>query len=129
MMRSKVDLPHPDGPITETNSPRSISRSMSCRAMVCCPEARKTLLTSWSDTTGTRCAMLRFPTMPPLLQHDMLAERDGQEKEATHERGDHDGGPQFGGAGNIILVEIEDGAAEPIAHARGQFADDSTDDA
>jgi hypothetical protein len=29
----QVDFPHPDGPISETNSPGSISRSMSCSAL------------------------------------------------------------------------------------------------
>ena len=31
--RSNVDLPQPDGPISETNSPGSIARSISCSAV------------------------------------------------------------------------------------------------
>ena len=31
--RSSVDFPHPDGPISETNSPGSIDRSISCSAV------------------------------------------------------------------------------------------------
>src|ERR1041384_5208093 len=34
MMRSSVDLPQPDGPISDTNSPGSISRSIPCSAVV-----------------------------------------------------------------------------------------------
>ena len=34
MMRRSVDLPHPDGPISETNSPFAIVRSIPRRAIV-----------------------------------------------------------------------------------------------
>ena len=34
MIRSSVDLPQPDGPMSETNSPRAMSRSMPDRAVV-----------------------------------------------------------------------------------------------
>ncbi len=32
-MRSSVDLPQPDGPISDTNSPGASARSMSCSAV------------------------------------------------------------------------------------------------
>ena len=37
MIRSRVDLPHPEGPISETNSPGAMSRSMPWSATVRAP--------------------------------------------------------------------------------------------
>src|SRR5919204_3214389 len=48
-IRSSVDLPQPEGPISETNSPGSISRSMPVSATV--PPSKR-FETSWSETTA-----------------------------------------------------------------------------
>ena len=52
MMRSRVDLPQPEGPISATNSPRSIVRSMSCNAMTEPRFAVNVLFTPCSSTAG-----------------------------------------------------------------------------
>ena len=51
--RSSVDFPQPDGPISETNSPASIARSISCSA-VTLPFA-KVFVSPLSATTVMRC--------------------------------------------------------------------------
>src|SRR6187399_161413 len=45
MIDRNVDLPHPDGPETETYSPRAISRDTESSARVSSPSLRNTLLT------------------------------------------------------------------------------------
>ena len=39
MIRNSVDLPQPDGPISDTNSPRLMSRSIPSRAVIVRPVA------------------------------------------------------------------------------------------
>ena len=48
MIRSSVDFPHPDGPISEMNSPGAMSRSMSCSAVT---PVRKDFVRPWIETT------------------------------------------------------------------------------
>src|ERR1051326_2201163 len=49
MIRSSVDLPHPDGPISETNSPGSIARSMS-RSATTSPRSKRLVKLARSTT-------------------------------------------------------------------------------
>jgi hypothetical protein len=48
-IRSSVDLPHPDGPINETNSPGRTSRSIDCSAVT--PPAPNDFVTFCRETT------------------------------------------------------------------------------
>src|SRR5262245_12107567 len=52
-MESRVDLPHPDGPETETYSPTLMSTDTPSSARVSSPSARKTLLTLSSRISGS----------------------------------------------------------------------------
>jgi hypothetical protein len=52
--RSSVDLPHPDGPTTVTNSPASMDRLTSVSATV--PVGNR-LVTPWSASVRVRSAM------------------------------------------------------------------------
>src|ERR1051326_6629118 len=58
-MASSVDFPHPEGPLMDTNSPRSISRCMPASACVSTSSLMKTLLrfSRWMSDI----ASLRFP--------------------------------------------------------------------
>ena len=63
MIRSSVDLPHPDGPISETNSPSSIVRSMPWSAVVWpnvfeTPLISTTLASSHATFSGARRTMI-----------------------------------------------------------------------
>ncbi len=54
MVRRRVDLPQPDGPINDTNSPLPISRSIPLRATVVPDPTAKVLPTPARLTTGWR---------------------------------------------------------------------------
>ncbi len=62
-------------------------------------------------------------------QEEHLGYPDQREEPDAHDRGHDDGGPELRRARDVELVEIEDRAAEPIANARRQLADDRADDA
>ena len=118
MTRSSVDLPQPEGPISEMNSPRPTSRSMSwsavtpplpnvfvtpCgrdddrvrRAHTSCSGARRT--TSFSTSTTTR-----KNEMPSSAAIRFVAQR-------------------FSGSSDVVLVEVDDRAAEAVLD-RGRAA-------
>src|SRR4029078_12743972 len=50
--RSSVDLPHPDGPMSDTNSPVPTVRSMPSSATVIPARDVNVLSTPWSSTIG-----------------------------------------------------------------------------
>ena len=124
MIRSSVDFPHPDGPISETNSPGAISRSMSCSAVTPVPKTfvrpliETTLaaaLTRGAPARGARRASRRArpttnKTMPSTAADDV---RRPQERRLER----------------VVLVEVEDRAAETVLDRRGRLADDRADHA
>ena len=52
-MRTKVDLPQPDGPTTQRNSRRWVTRSMSFKATVTPPSALRKVFVSFSTRRAT----------------------------------------------------------------------------
>src|ERR1700759_4691373 len=79
--RSSVDFPHPDGPISETNSPASSSRSMSWSAVTF--PCANVFVTSWMETTligqpavGRSRDVLRCAVHDELLGADHDQEED-----------------------------------------------------
>ena len=75
MTRSSVDLPQPDGPMSEMNSPRRMSRSMPLSAVVTAAPLVKTLSTPSMRTTG---GCWSIPVIPP--------PRPGRPRRATSSR-------------------------------------------
>src|SRR6185312_13921246 len=62
--------------------------------------------------------------------NDELLGQDDEEKEGDAEkRGDDVGRPQALRRARVVLVEVEDRAAEPVLDRRRQLADDRADDA
>src|ERR1700759_715517 len=84
--RSSVDLPHPDGPISETNSPASSSSSMSWSAVTF--PCANVFVTSWMETTLIlvapsslrSCDVLRCAVDDELLDPDHDQEEDDPER-------------------------------------------------
>ncbi len=67
MMRSSVLLPQPDGPMSETNSPRRMSRSIPASAVVTtAPPVRKVLSTSRMRTIASAPPSPAPPISPAL---------------------------------------------------------------
>src|SRR4051794_34014614 len=72
-MRSRVDLPQPDAPIRQTNSPSSMVRSTRARASISSSPAAKRLLTPRIASRVSReklAMMLRAPAQQPIRDHD-----------------------------------------------------------
>src|SRR5262245_40738600 len=80
---SKVDLPHPDGPTTEKNSPRAISRSIGPSA--CTPGCP-----SWAAKTLVRPRRLKWPfalaPMPDPSFDELQAGIEGCSKDENEQR-------------------------------------------
>ena len=137
MTRSSVDLPQPDGPMSETNSPGAMSRSMPLSATVSRPPSRvvNTLSTPRIRTTaaGVRpgrpapAGHASTPGRPRRTMH--LRDADHEEEHDPEHAGDEDRRPQLLGPGDVVLVEGRDHAPEPLRDAAGVLADDGADDA
>ena len=126
--RSSVDLPQPDGPISETNSPGWRSRSMSWRACVWPPS--KVFVTCsietaagwsvcviglrsrWVGARSRDVAPGRARTTSALDDHD-----DAEEDDPEHGRDDVRR-PERRRVERVVLVEVEDRAAEPVLDRR-----------
>src|ERR1700761_3572113 len=65
-MRSRVDLPQPDGPSRQTNSPARTSRSTPDRATVRRPRRRNVLATDWMRTSAPVTCVLAVAVPAPL---------------------------------------------------------------
>src|SRR5215213_5843904 len=140
--RRSVDLPQPDGPMSETNSPSRIEKSMSSRAWVRPAAVSKTLLTPLISTTalpraspGPCCTSAVMPASPDGgvgtgTKREELQEPDGdEERQAQERRGEHRR-PQLLGPGDVLLVEVEDRAAQAELAAAGvPLPHDRPDDA
>src|SRR5580765_7975282 len=76
MMRRSVDLPQPEGPINETNSPCSICRLMSCSAVVwLAPAEPNILLTDVIETTDISAFQLAH-----VSRHEFFDERSEERR-------------------------------------------------
>src|SRR5947207_13207019 len=70
-MRSSVDLPQPEAPIRQTNSPLLMRRSTWCNASTLSSFMKKVLLTSLIRRKGRRSTMmLRAPAQDPVVERD-----------------------------------------------------------
>src|SRR5262249_50332092 len=152
MIRSSVDLPQPDGPISDTNSPGSISRSIPCTAVV----SPNRFVTSLICTTliadapdgrrvdrSVRTAVRAEPVRPEgddasvvscevlrRAPHDeFLRDQDDEEEGDAEGRGDHVGRPEPGRLRRVVLAVVDDLPAEAVLDRRRQLADDRADDA
>ena len=67
MIRSSVDLPQPDGPISETNSPAAMSRSIPASAVVI----------GWSPRANTLSTPARRTTGWSVMRAGLLGRRSG----------------------------------------------------
>src|ERR1041384_1443327 len=104
MMRSSVDLPHPDAPSRHTNSPAPTERSISRKASTGATAAGKLLSTPATRRIGGPAAcsggalgkssgmMLRAPAQEMVAQ----PEQDPVGHEAGHADDDHAGDHQIG---------------------------------
>src|SRR6185369_3104114 len=134
MSRSSVDLPQPDGPMSETNSPGAIERLMSSRAVVRPPAVSKTLLTPEIATTLVPGCPLTSASpegrVRPAAKREQLQQPDGDEEGQAEQRGGDHRRPELLRTGDVLLVEVEDRAPESeLAAARVPLPHDRPDDA
>src|SRR4051812_20807157 len=115
-MRSKVDLPQPEAPIRQTNSPLFTRRFASRSASMRSPSNSNCLLKPFSSRIGTVASdMVRAPAQQTLAEphHDAVG------KEARDADHDHAGDDDLGAR---QLPRFHDDRAEPRLHA-GHLAD------
>src|SRR4051812_19280645 len=151
-IRSNVDFPQPDGPISDTNSRSPISRSIPCSATVC-PNRRETpssctTLTAESpdgrridrsvqtaaraeparpDADSASAVSYEVLRRPP---HDELLGEQDDEEEGDPERGSyHVGRPQTPRLRRVVLAEVDDLGAEAVRDRRRKLPDQRADDA
>src|SRR5262245_43302208 len=128
-MRSSVDLPHPEGPMTETNSPASTVRETARSASVGPARLSNVLSTPASSMMGEPiddlgCGRGARPGHDAPLDggHDLV------EDDPDH-RGHENGGPEIGRAPVVVLGGIDDHHAHAESTAHRQLAHDGADDA
>src|SRR4051794_39606373 len=120
-MRSSVDLPQPEGPIRQMNSPFSIRSEASDSAVMASVPKAKRLVTCLTSRMGSmvparagsaaeRSSMLRAPAQQPAPKHLHQLVGDKAEQTDRHHAGDDDLG-----AGE--LPRLHDDGAEPGLHA------------
>src|SRR4051812_20906268 len=99
-IRSSVDLPQPEGPIRQMNSPFSIRSEASASAVIASAPKAKRLVTCWTSRIGSmvtarggtaeRSSMLRAPAQQPPSQHLHHLVGDEAEQADGHHAGDDD---------------------------------------
>src|SRR5687768_5704711 len=130
MSRSSVLLPQPDGTMRLTNSPRPISRSIPLSAVVtACPAGPKRFSTPLTRTTGAPVPSGCIGQRPPPAQDDELTDADQPVEGDPQHRAGEDGGPQLLRTADVLVVEVDDGAAQPVPNLSMPLADDGPDDA
>src|SRR5258706_3689801 len=119
-MRSSVDLPQPEAPIRQTNSPLPTISSTLCSASMRSLSMTNVLLTSRTWRNGRRSAMvLRAPAQDVIVQrHDQPVAQEPGDADDDH-AGDHEVGARQGPA-------IHDHRAETRGYA-GHFANHDQD--
>src|SRR5688572_23214365 len=99
--RRSVLLPHPDGPMRLTNSPRPMVRSIPDSAVVTAlPPALNSLSSAETRTTGSSGSVIgpssrRFGDGAPAAQGDQLRQADEAEEDDAENGTGEDGGPQL----------------------------------
>src|SRR5687768_12221863 len=145
MSRSSVDLPHPDGPMREMNSPASIWRSIASSAFVRPPLASKILSTPATSTTGlgAGCDGRVWVSLMasskgrssggragPAAEREELCDPNREEERQAKQRRREDRGPELLRGAAVLLVEVQDRPSEAeLAAARVSLAHDGADDA
>src|SRR5437899_206060 len=135
--RSSVDFPHPEGPMTETNSPASTVRQTSPRASVAPARPPNVLPTPSISMIGDARRARSGPSTITLeggrggspVHHPALHRRHCVVEDDADEGGHEDGGPEVGGAPVVVLSGVDDHHphAGPAAHR--QLPDDGADHA
>src|SRR5438093_12070409 len=96
MSRRRVDFPHPDGPMSETNAPAGISRSMPSSATVRLSPVPNVFPTPRTDTTLSLIAgCASFDHSGATAEQHALREEDERERPDSHERRHDDRGPEL----------------------------------
>src|SRR5258706_13040015 len=132
MSRSSVDLPQPEGPMSDTNSSRSIERSMPSSACVCPAAVSKTFETPAIEAGDWPASVIGSPCARrgPAAQREQLHDPNDPEEGQAEDRGGEHRRPQLLRPAAVLLVEVQDRPAEPeLAPARVPLADDRADDA
>src|SRR5262245_38770483 len=116
MRRNRVDLPHPDGPISDTNSPGSTARSTSTNASTRFGRpSLNTFDTRLTSTAVTWSSLVRFLRSVP--HQDDVDDDDHAVERESHEGGAEDGGVDLGGIarGGLAVRDhrASDAAADP----------------
>ena len=135
MTRSRVDLPQPDGPMSETNSPRRIvevdalegGRDRPVRRGEDLVDARRCGRPDGAPASSpsSRRAARGRPRSATQLQQRGSITKNAMPSSAD----DEDRRPQLLRAGDVVLVEVDDRAAEAVRDAARSLADDRPDDA
>src|SRR5215216_1121351 len=109
MSRSRVDLPQPEGPISDTNSPGAIARLMSSSAIVRPPELSNVLPTPLTETTAAEpCSLISASPdrrIGPAAQRIQLQQPDREEEGEPQQGRREDRRPELLGPGRVLLVE------------------------
>src|SRR6188472_2113520 len=109
MIRSSVDLPQPEGPISETNSPSAISRSIPCSAVV------------WPNSF-----------VKPAILTTLIRGSPGRGARRASRRARSRGRtrcPEPSRLRRVVLAEVDDLRAEAVRNRRREFADQCAHDA
>ena len=138
MSRSRVDLPQPDGPMSETNSPWRMVRSTDSSAVTAASPVPNTLPTPVASTTGARGDRRRRPGPPSHSSpstgryRPRVSSRSARltmpDEDEADERAHDDRRPQPLRPGRVVLVVVDDRAAETGGDARRLLPDDRADD-
>src|SRR5471032_384322 len=110
MMRSNVDLPQPDAPIRQTNSPLAIDRFAPLSAVIVWSCSLKILETSLISTMGSSAMMVRAPAQEAIADGDDHAVGEIT-RDADH---DHAADHQFRARQR---ASIHDHSTQPLRHA------------
>ena len=129
MRRSSVDLPHPDGPMSETNSPAATSRSTPVSATTSPSLVGKVLPTPVALTASRHSvrSCRRLSSAVVLLSARPMS---ATEPAAMSPRAiDAEGrAPRRGRVARRLAGELDEHAADAAAHADRHLGDDGADD-
>src|SRR5476651_2620370 len=115
MMRSNVDLPQPDAPIRQTNSPLAIARLAPLSAVIVWSWSLKILETSLISTMGNSAMMVRAPAQEAIADgHDHAVRKIARDADHDH-AADHELGARQ-------RASVHDHRAQSLRHA-GHLAD------
>src|SRR5471032_1356991 len=115
MMRSNVDLPQPDAPIRQTNSPLAIDRFAPLSAVIVWSCSLKILETSLISTMGSSAMMVGTPAQEAIADgHDHAVREVARDADHDHAADDELGARK--------RAPVHDHCAEALRHA-GHLAD------